>query len=71
MKKFKFLALAFAALSFAACSDDVIDGKGGNTGAAGDGTMMRITMVMTIPLKLQEQVKIADTIMMEPKTNVR
>ena len=31
--------------------------------------MMRITMVMTIPLKLQEQVKIADTIMMVQKQN--
>ena len=44
MRKFKFLALAFAALSFAACSDDVIDGKGGNTGAAGDGTPAYLTI---------------------------
>lgn len=44
MKKFKFFALAFAALSFAACSDDVIDGKGGNTGAAGDGTPAYLTI---------------------------
>lgn len=44
MKKFKFFALAFAALSFAACSDDVIEGKGGNTGAAGDGTPAYLTI---------------------------
>lgn len=44
MRKFKFFALAFAALSFAACSDDVIDGKGGNTGAAGDGTPAYLTI---------------------------
>ena len=31
MKKFKFYALAFAAIAFAGCSDDVIDGKGGNS----------------------------------------
>ena len=44
MKKFKFFALAFAALSFAACSDDAIDGKGGNTGTAGDGTPAYLTI---------------------------
>lgn len=44
MKKFKFFALAFAALSFAACSDDVLDGKGGNTGIAGDGTPAYLTI---------------------------
>ena len=30
MKKFKFYALAFAAIAFAGCSDDVIDGQGAN-----------------------------------------
>lgn len=44
MKKFKFFALAFAALSFAACSDDAIDGKGGNTGTAGDATPAYLTI---------------------------
>ena len=31
MKKFKFYALAFAAIAFAGCSDDVIDGQGERT----------------------------------------
>ena len=44
MKKFKFFALAFAALSFAACSDDALDGKGGNSGSAGDGTPAYLTI---------------------------
>lgn len=44
MKKFKFFALAFAALSFAACSDDALDGKGGNTGTAGDATPAYLTI---------------------------
>ena len=43
MKKFKFFALAFAALSFAACSDDAIDGKGGTVGV-GDGTPAYLTI---------------------------
>lgn len=47
MKKFKFFALAFAALSFAACSDDVIDGKGGNTGTDGDATPAYLTISFT------------------------
>lgn len=47
MKKFKFFALAFAALSFAACSDDVIDGKGGNTGTGGDATPAYLTISFT------------------------
>ena len=37
MKKFKFYALAFAAIAFAGCSDDVIDGQGAS-GTQGDGT---------------------------------
>ena len=44
MRKFKFFALAFAALSFAACSDDAIDGQGGNTGTVGDGTPAYLTI---------------------------
>lgn len=44
MRKFKFFALAFAALSFAACSDDAIDGQGGNTGTTGDGTPAYLTI---------------------------
>lgn len=44
MRKFKFFALAFAALSFAACSDDALDGKGGNTGTAGDATPAYLTI---------------------------
>lgn len=44
MKKFKFFALAFAALSFAACSDDAIDGQGGNTSTTGDGTPAYLTI---------------------------
>lgn len=44
MRKFKFFALAFAALSFAACSDDAIDGQGGNTGTVGDGTPAYLTV---------------------------
>ena len=47
MKKFKFFALAFAALSFAACSDDVIDGKGENTGTGGDATPAYLTISFT------------------------
>lgn len=47
MKKFKFFALAFAALSFAACSDDALDGKGGNSGSAGDGTPAYLTISFT------------------------
>ena len=38
MRKFKFFALAFAALSLAACSDDAIDGQGGNTGVSSEET---------------------------------
>lgn len=44
MRKFKFFALAFAALSFAACSDDAIDGQGGNTGTTGEGTPAYLTV---------------------------
>ena len=44
MRKFKFLALAFAAFSFAACSDDVIEGQSGNGGIAGDGTPAYLTI---------------------------
>lgn len=44
MKKFKFYALAFAAIAFAGCSDDVIDGKGGNNGMQGDGTPAYLTI---------------------------
>ena len=43
MKKFKFYALAFAAIAFAGCSDDVIDGQGAN-GAQGDGTPAYLTI---------------------------
>lgn len=44
MRKFKFFALAFAALSFAACSDDAINGQGGNTGTISDGTPAYLTI---------------------------
>lgn len=47
MKKFKFYALAFAAMAFAGCSDDVIDGKGGNNGMQGDGTPAYLTISFT------------------------
>lgn len=47
MKKFKFYALAFAAIAFAGCSDDVIDGKGGNNGMQGDGTPAYLTISFT------------------------
>lgn len=47
MRKFKFFALAFAALSFAACSDDAIDGQGGNTGTTGDGTPAYLTVTFS------------------------
>lgn len=47
MKKFKFYALAFAAIAFAGCSDDVIDGQGGNTGTVGDGTPAYLTISFT------------------------
>ena len=50
MRKFKFFALAFAAIAFAGCSDDAIDGqrkerKGkGDTGTVGDGTPAYLTI---------------------------
>ena len=44
MRKFKFFALAFAAIAFAGCSDDAIDGQGGNTGTIGDGTPAYLTI---------------------------
>ena len=47
MKKFKFYALAFAAIAFAGCSDDVIDGKGGNNGRQGAGTPAYLTISFT------------------------
>ena len=47
MKKFKFFALAFAAIAFAACSDDALDGKGGNSGSVGDGTPAYLTISFT------------------------
>lgn len=47
MRKFKFLALAFAAFSFAACSDDAIEGQSGNGGSAGDGTPAYLTISFT------------------------
>ena len=47
MKKFKFFALAFAALSFAACSDDAIEGQSGSGGIAGDGTPAYLTISFT------------------------
>ena len=46
MKKFKFYALAFAAIAFAGCSDDVIDGQGAS-GAQGDGTPAYLTISFT------------------------
>ena len=46
MKKFKFYALAFAAIAFAGCSDDVIDGQGAN-GMQGDGTPAYLTISFT------------------------
>ena len=47
MRKFKFFALAFAAIAFAGCSDDAIDGQGGNTGTIGDGTPAYLTISFT------------------------
>lgn len=47
MRKFKFLALAFAAFSFAACSDDAIEGQSGNGGVAGEGTPAYLTISFT------------------------
>ena len=44
MKKFKFYALAFAAIAFAGCSDDVIDGQGANTGVQGDAAPAYLTI---------------------------
>lgn len=44
MKKFKFFALAFAAIAFAACSDDVIEGQGGGNGTTGDTTPAYLTI---------------------------
>ena len=44
MRKFKFFALAFAAIAFAGCSDDALDGQGGNTGTVGDGTPAYLTI---------------------------
>ena len=44
MKKFKFFALAFAALSFAACSDDAIEGQSGSGGLEGEGTPAYLTI---------------------------
>lgn len=44
MRKFKFFALAFAAIAFAGCSDDALDGQGGNTGTTGDGTPAYLTI---------------------------
>ena len=46
MKKFKFYALAFAAIAFAGCSDDVIDGQGAS-GTQGDGTPAYLTISFT------------------------
>lgn len=47
MRKFKFFALAFAAIAFAGCSDDAIDGQGGNTGNTGDGTPAYLTVTFS------------------------
>ena len=44
MRKFKFFALAFAALSFAACSDDVIEGQGGGNNTTGSDTPAYLTI---------------------------
>lgn len=44
MKKFKFYALAFAAIAFAGCSDDVIDGQGANSGIQGDAAPAYLTI---------------------------
>ena len=46
MKKFKFYALAFAAIAFAGCSDDVIDGQGASS-TQGDGTLAYLTISFT------------------------
>ena len=46
MKKFKFYALAFAAIAFAGCSDDVIDGQGAS-GTQGNGTPAYLTISFT------------------------
>lgn len=44
MKKFKFYALAFAAIAFAGCSDDVIDGQGANGGIQDDAAPAYLTI---------------------------
>lgn len=47
MRKFKFFALAFAALSFAACSDDAIDGQGGNNASLEDASPAYLTIAFS------------------------
>lgn len=44
MRKFKFLALAFAAFSFAACSDDAIEGQSGSGGSLEDASPAYLTI---------------------------
>ena len=47
MRKFKFLALVFAAIAFAACSDDAIEGQSGSGGLAGEGTPAYLTVTFS------------------------
>lgn len=47
MRKFKFLALAFAAFSFAACSDDAIEGQSGNGGSLEDASPAYLNITFT------------------------
>lgn len=47
MRKFKFLALAFAAFSFAACSDDAIEGQSGSGGSLEDASPAYLTISFT------------------------
>lgn len=47
MKKFKFFALAFAAIAFAGCSDDAIEGQSGSGGLEGEGTPAYLTVTFS------------------------
>ena len=75
MRKFKFLALAFAAFSFAACSDDAIEGQSGSGGSleeASPAVLQRMTRIITgmnILRMILLREKIVDTIMMVQKQN--
>lgn len=47
MRKFKFFALAFAAIAFAGCSDDAIEGQSGSGGLEGEGTPAYLTIAFS------------------------